>query len=414
MKKTVLISLILSIVVILFFIVKKIPSHFYHVAITSGVDSNYLKIPSFNQEFYTGNLIKSRNINFYPNSKRWKLFHFENFETYLPSHHPEFQIIPRLTYQYKKTQVAIEFTDISGNLLVKIDFEKPFKLPAPKYNHKIFELPVFKNYIQSISIEKIWKDIFSIDLAKIQKSKASLKDMVYNLYILKLREKLIPNKLIKKINYIQETDIGFVEYNQNEEGKIIQDRYGSESIFYYHNGLIYKVRIKYHKHVKNSQNLRDSFINFTRVRISHPDADLKLFAKYSNLSYRQKISREGLTYLYSSWTHVKNNREYIRLMIQFLERGNIRTRQALKSLYQYAYNRYGTSFSHYIESLKETERERLKRLKHLEHLKNVKELSDLESNLKNQDDNKEEVIKYKINRAKEDGLIQSDDEISSE
>jgi len=108
-----------------------------------------------------------------------------------------------------------------------------------------------------------------------------------------------------------------------------------------------------------------------------------------------------MTYLMAAWSHDMSNKEFLRVMISFLERGkhNIKF---LKPLYEFAFKKYGTNLSSSEELIIENANERVKRkakeeleaeIRKAEEVKTVKQDGEFTT--------EEEKMKYFLQRAKD-------------
>lgn len=117
-----------------------------------------------------------------------------------------------------------------------------------------------------------------------------------------------------------------------------------------------------------------------------------------------------MTYLYTAWSHDISNRDYVRVIIYFLERGSSNLKY-LKPFYEYSYKKFGSNFSGEEGNLDETNEEKLKR----------KSKEELEKEIRNAEDNSkpktegnfnspEEKIKYYLQKAKDSKKNSDDDQ----
>lgn len=60
-----------------------------------------------------------------------------------------------------------------------------------------------------------------------------------------------------------------------------------------------------------------------------------------------------MIYLYSAWSHDLNNRDFVRVIILFLERGKLNLKY-LKPFYEFAYRKFGSTLSSASGYLNET------------------------------------------------------------
>jgi hypothetical protein len=105
---------------------------------------------------------------------------------------------------------------------------------------------------------------------------------------------------------------------------------------------------------------RDKTFKELQLKLSSQDSAVSIYAQYKNLSYKERIEQKGMTYLYSAWSHDLDNRDFVRVIILFLERGE-ENLKFLQPFYEYAYKKFGTNLSSANDSLEETASERLKR-----------------------------------------------------
>lgn len=89
------------------------------------------------------------------------------------------------------------------------------------------------------------------------------------------------------------------------------------------------------------------------------DSSVPVYSEYRELSYNRRVDQEGMLYLFAAWSHEFKKREFLKEMIQFLERGEEKTMQ-LAPLYKFAYKKFGSTFS-LKDKLKEDAKSRLER-----------------------------------------------------
>ena len=59
------------------------------------------------------------------------------------------------------------------------------------------------------------------------------------------------------------------------------------------------------------------------------------------MNYQSRIDQEGMIYLLATWSHIPNDKNVIREMIQFLEKGKGNL-LFLQPLYNYSYKKFGS------------------------------------------------------------------------
>ena len=392
------------------------PYHFYTIALTEGVSTSFLEIKKSSPSFYNGESFyfpkpdKEQSLD---GDQFYTIFHFSNFEIPLPFNHPLFSFIPTIKIENTGPRLGGSFLDGKNSDLFSFIIERPQLFEASSSQQKIFTLPIFKNYIAKKNEIELWKDVFSKKLALpshdglsfyqslLSLHSVSYEELVYNLYILFIRNQLFPKDTIR-ISFDDYSKHGLIEFRGTEEG------YRHEKIFILENTMMYTMVFKTKIGQKNSERIREKLVKEITFKNSTIDSAIPIYAQYKNISYGRRIDQQGMTYLYAAWSHDTSNREYIRVIISFLERGKSNLK-FLKPFYEYAYRRFGSSLSSDNGALVETAEEKLKR----------KVQEDLESELKTEEHKKtikdegsfstsEEKIKYFLNKAKEN-KINSDD-----
>ena len=138
----------------------------------------------------------------------------------------------------------------------------------------------------------------------------------------------------------------------------------------------------------------------TNTAFANVSNDLNSFFK--GLGYDRQIDQEGMMYLLSAWTHSPNNKDYIREMIAYLERGE-RTQRQLESLYAYAYSRYGETFSTKgVEGLQISDNLDFQRKLELEKKADEEKLKNKKIVIEEKKLTKEQELELMLKRAKRD------------
>ncbi len=390
------------------------PYHIYTLTLTEGVQTRFLEMKPSPGVFYDGqDFVYSQIENANIDKALFATFHFSNFEMPLPFNHPIFSLIPTIKIESTGPRLGASFVDGKSSELFSFMLEKAFKLETISGNQKLFLLPIFKNHIARKSEEEVWHDLFSKKLSlpsNFGKSfyeslltlrKVSYSDLVYNLYILYNRAHLFPSNILK-IAFDPITKHGLIELPSNDP-KLKQER-----LYIIEKGIVYSLTIVSKNDNEAAENLRNRILKETVYKSSTADSAIPIYAQYKNISYGRRIDQQGMMYLYAAWSHDLTNKDFVRVIILFLERGKSNLK-FLKPFYEYAYKKFGSNLSSDNEFLLETASEKLKR--------RMKE--DLESEVKKEEqilapkydgkfDSPEEKIKYNLQKAKE-GKINSDD-----
>lgn len=407
-RKIILNLIILALLSIVALLIAIAPYHIYTLSLTDGVETRFLSFKSPSKEMLNGHdyVLKRQDLLEYEDSSVWKEFHFENFLLFLPIHHPNYVLLPLIFQDNDGVKIGADFINMRD---VKIASFKT--LPMRKFElvtgrENLFLLPIYKKMLDKISAEKKWEDLFSKKLSLPSNEgksffeslktmwQISYDDLVYNLYLMYNRQLFFKEKAIQ-ISFDKKLNIGVAKM-ENNDPRLIQERF-----YFFENGIVYTFELNTIKDSPQSKNFRFKILNSLKVKFSTPDSAVSIYAEYQNLTYRQRIDAEGMTYLIAAWSHDIQNKEFLRVMISFLERGD-QNIKFLKPLYEFAFKKYGTNLSSKDELIIETANERAKR-KVKEELE--KEIINAEMlNAPKQEgtfSNEDEKIKYFLQKAKD-------------
>jgi hypothetical protein len=208
------------------------------------------------------------------------------------------------------------------------------------------------------------------------------------------------------MSYYRDLKLGMVELPSADSRVLI------EKVFILEKGIIYPLLIKTRKTDIQAMNFRKKLLQEIKFKNSTTDSAISLYAKYKQIHYGQRIDQQGMTYLFSAWSHDLENRDSVRVIILFLERGKLNLKY-LKPFYEFAYKKFGSTLSSDNYYLTETSAEALKR-KVKEELETEIKIES-EKMLKTNGDvftNSEEKIKFNLQKAK-DKNINADEEEKS-
>ena len=395
------------------FLVVIAPYHIYTLTLTEGVNTRFLQMNPTKSVFYDGKILPIRPSARMDDESLYQTFHFYHYELPMPMNHLLFSLIPTIKIESTGPRLGARFQNGKNAELFSFMLEKPYKFETTSGDQKLFTLPIFKNYISRKSSDEIWGDIFQKELSLpsnagesfftslIDLKKVSYKDLVYNLYVLYNRRFVLPANT-QEFFFFKERNIGVVKL-PSDDPKILVER-----LYIIQEGLIYPLVIRTRMSDVPAMNFRTKFIREINYKSTSTDSAISIYARYKQIPYSQRIDQQGMTYLYSAWSHDPENRDYIRVIILFLERGKLNLKY-LKPFYEYAYKKFGSSLSTASGFLSETPTETLKRRITEELETEVKKETERKAaNFEGQFVNPEEKIKFNLQKAK-DNKINTDE-----
>lgn len=406
-KKIILLILLLSVVVLGLLMVVVAPYHIYTLTLTEGVNTSFLSMKPSKPQFYDGTKVYyfSNPEGDSEDKDLFEIFHFSNFLIPFPINNSLFNFIPSIRMDSSGHRLGGSFVDGKRIELFTFSVEKVVKFETNHGDQKLFMLPVFKNYIIRHSDKEIWNNLFSKKLSLpanlgrnffetlVSLKSVSYNDLVYNLYLLYNRDQIFP-PATTKISYDDNLDLGVIELQTDDVN------YRLERVFIIEKGYVYSLIIKTRKKILAAEYYRNIFLKSIKYKESTKDSAIPIYAQYKGISYTKRIDQQGMTYLFCAWSHDVENREYIRVIIYFLERGKSNLK-FLKPFYEYAFKKFGTNLSSDSAELLETAEEKIKRRASEELESEVRKEEDkisnkFEGNFNNQD----EKIKYYLQKAK--------------
>lgn len=393
------------------------PYHIYTLTLTEGVNTRFLVMKPSPPVFYDGQEFRFYNeaSDLKEDSSLYTQFHFSNFLMPLPLNHPVFAPIPVIKTNSRGPSLGISYQSGKNTELFSFMVEKSYKLETISGDQKLFLLPIFKNHIDRKNEEEVWRDLFSKKLSlpsnvgkSFYQSLLALKevtynDLVYNLYILYNRTHLFPPETLR-ISYDSATTQGLIELPSEDR------KFRNERLYIIEKGIIYSLSIKTRIDNIAAENFRNRLLKEIIYKGSTTDSAIPIYAQYKSITYNSRVDQQGMTYLFSAWSHDLANREYVRVIILFLERGRSNLK-FLKPFYEYAFKKFGSNLSAESDVLLETPEEKLKRKVKQELESEIKkeELTNrasFEGNFSSPD----EKIKYYLQKAKENKNNSDDSE----
>lgn len=266
----------------------------------------------------------------------WREFPISNSLVPLPTRHPLFQSIPIIENRGTNLppQLGMIIQDPKGREISRVYSLETGLYRDYSQGQELFKLPYVRNRLLGKTLNELWTDIFSYQILPGSKP---IDSMIYDLYILHLRSKILPKDTIR-YGLIQGGKQALIELASPDKDYII------ELILSQQNGHIFSYLIKTEKDNSESRKLRSKFLE--SITFSPMDEALSrlLYTEFKQLHYARQIDQEGMLYLFSSWSQRPDNVDLLKEMIYYLERGD-NTKKQLRALYNYAFKKYGKTFT---------------------------------------------------------------------
>lgn len=265
----------------------------------------------------------------------WREFPLRNVQIPLPVRHPLFQTIPMIESVGEKStpQIGITILNPTGREISRV-YTLPLSIsPDHSQGQELFKLPFVRNRILKYSPEKLWKDIFTYE---IKVSSKSLDEMIYDLYLLHVRSKILPKGTLK-YGMIR-GDKALIELTSSNKDYIV------ELIMTFNGGSIYSYVLRTEKNNDESRKLRSKFLENITFNPVDPAMGKFLYKEFKQLNFARQVDQEGMLYLLSAWSQETTNVDLMKEMIFYLERGRNNHLQ-LKPLYKFAMKHFGKTFS---------------------------------------------------------------------
>lgn len=326
------------------------------------------------------------------NGDLWKQFHLLDVLIPLPIRNPFFYASPVLKYmpEKKRTEIGLKIYDGKEREISKLYFMQNKLFPSDINGQKLFQLPIVKKHIKSINQEQIWKDLFT---KKLNEWNIPFEEMAYNLYLLHLRVKLLPAEYIS-FGLVKDTSTAVIElYSKNKD-------YITELLLTKSRGVIYSFVLISERGNEESQQIRYKLLNETQFQGGSIHLSKIIYREFKALTYNRQVDQEGMLYLLSAWTHNPQNKDFLKEMILYLERGE-RTQRQLEALYKYSYARYGKTFSTAdIKGVNIGDNLKLQQMLELEKAKEERRLKNQVIVIEDRPLTKEEEVQQMLRKAK--------------
>ncbi|MBL7665720.1 MAG: hypothetical protein JNM93_11355 [Bacteriovoracaceae bacterium] len=402
MKPVRTLLLIISGVILLVTLTFISPFFLYYTILRSGVNYDSYTLPYYSSKYFlpSADLIPQSSGQL--DEQSWTVFHIKDLVVPLPTKDPLLQVVLMLEQNQdpkSRDTIGLSFINDEGREFSKVYFLENALFESKFDSQKLFQIPVVVRILQSIKPHQIWHDLFTKNLNSFP---TSYGEIVYNLYLLQLRQTLFPKEM-ESFVLNRNGKIGIVKLNSPDKD------FHLELIMTFENGLVYSYLFYTNKSEPEAQKVRDMFLVNINYKSSHKDAADFIYQEFKNLSFEKQTSQVGMLYLFSAWSHWPENQNFVRQMVEYLERGHKTDRQ-LRTLYEYALKKYGMTFSQKAYFNKATSPE--VELQRQVELEKQAELKEVQMKLKNEQMmeptlTEEEEIMHRLKKSKQNSKKKS-------
>lgn len=266
----------------------------------------------------------------------WKNFQVMNASVPLPTRHPLFRLIPLIqATPTKSPQLGLSFQNQLGREIIRLYLLPPTMFRDYLQEEALFKLPYLRNRLVKLSNDEVWKKIFTKTIIIEPKP---IDEMIEDLYIHYIRHEFLPKGVINYGLIKAEDNLAIVEMTPKDKD------YQVELVMQHQNGEIFSYVIMTEKNSLDSMGLRSKFIESIAQRASDESMGRILYTEFKQLNFARQVDQEGMLYLFAAWSQQVDNADLFKEMIFYLERGT-GNKEILKNLYQYAFKRFGKTFS---------------------------------------------------------------------
>ena len=179
-----------------------------------------------------------------------------------------------------------------------------------------------------------------------------------------------------------------------------EDDYDTFMLLTFYKGFYYKNVIKLYKNDKIALSILNFFSKNFYINPSRGvETSREVYSKFSILPFKQRLTTQGISLIYSAWTHEMDNQKFIQELIYFLERGEVE-KISLLDVYSYARNRWGSNFSTIKELRDESLEFENNRIEEENKKIEEKRLIEDESDLEQRFNSGEDKLDYLLKKAK--------------
>jgi hypothetical protein len=265
----------------------------------------------------------------------WKEFSLVNIRMPLPVRHPLFQTVPYLASDGPKSRprLGIILLNPAGRELSRV-YTLPFTLLKDHtLGQELFKLPYVRNRILKLAPAALWKDIFS---RAIEVRPKPIDEMIYDLYLMHLRAKILPRTTVRY--GLLKDERAIVElHSENRD-------YRNELVLTNHGGTVFSYLLRTELNNDESLKLRAKFLDSISFAPVDEAMAKFLYTEFKQLNFARQVDQEGMLYLFAAWSQDPENTDLFRELIFYLERGRKNAAQ-LRPLYAFGVRHYGKTFT---------------------------------------------------------------------
>ncbi len=312
------------------------PYYFYNSVVNNGTSYEWYSSSSDVSNITKPDSVRALKVSNVDNEQLWSQFHFKNHMLPIPVQNPYYRVSTVLKFnaQNDSTFFGLSISDASRDVLSQVFFLPRFDIPTVSRSQKFFEFPIIQNKLAKVKVEKLWRDLFT---KNIRNWKIGRDEMIYNLYLLEIRSKILKAKT-KSFYYLEDVDRVVIEVDFEDKD------YLSELILSRRGRTIYPMLVIGKKKSKEAETIRYKLIKDVEFVNTTPSLSDIIYQEFKALPFNRQIDHEGMLYLLSAWSHGPSRIEFLKEAVHFLERGQGNQSQ-LEPLYKYLYKRFGKTYA---------------------------------------------------------------------
>jgi hypothetical protein len=312
------------------------PYYYYNEFVNNNYSNSWYGLKAYNKKHLRPSENLELKVSEAKNEGLWKKFQFGDLQVPLPVRNPFYFVTPKLKFNQKskRTDFGVSINNPEGRSLIDVYYLPNQSFPNFLGNQDLFRIPVVENHIKQQSQDDIWKDVFTRDVSNWN---IPFADMVYNLYLLEFRSKIL-GKQLDNFGFYPELQMAFIElkyFNKDYKYELILKKRGNQ---------IFSFILLTDTTNPSAKILRYKLINEIEYIESVPTLTDIIYKEYKALRYQDKIDHTGMLYLLSAWSHRPDKVNIIQEAIGNLEKGK-RNQKVLESLYVYMFKRFGKVYS---------------------------------------------------------------------
>lgn len=310
------------------------PYYFYSRVLNGKSYAGWYEQPSFDEKWLEPVEYPALTSAGDVNANLWQHFHMGDVVIPLPVRNPFYEVQPILNARASVDGLfGLSFYSADKREISKVFFIKNIQFFNQINSQGLFKLPLIRKEILNYEQDDLWNKIFT---KKLDSWNISFSEMIENLYILQLRKALLPSNF-KRFGLMKGSEYALLDVESENLD------FDSEYVFTRNQGIIYSMVLYTRKGNIEAEKVRYKLLSDFRFRPTSRSLAHIIHKEFTSLPYQVRTDQAGMLYLLSAWSH-DPARNYIREMIEFLERGEGNELQ-LSPLYDYAYEKYGMTYT---------------------------------------------------------------------